>query len=172
MPAWFRRRGPAGPAATGHDPADGSQHTQLAILATYAAAPAGVSERGIGGTAGWEALPGAQNPNQQIGMYAGSLLNQYPARVDGPQKHSAVEWLYPGWRTPVKVGAPQSPQTSQQMANIAGAQRYGSMFQGPLGPLTAQGATENVTTQQIRATGVAALEWARKLNPAYNSSGG
>jgi hypothetical protein len=121
----------------------------------------------VGGTAGWRALPGFVPTAYQTGAYAGQLLNQYPARIDGPQLHSGREWGRTGWDYPTATPLPGNGQLGQTQRpnNIAGAQRYGSLFSGPIGPITAQRNAALVAIAQVKTSGLQAVQWAKALNP-------
>lgn len=118
------------------------------------------------GTAGWRAFPGVLAPHEQIGAYAGSMLNQFPAMLPGVQLHSGREGHNTHYFTPtaqpVYLGG--LSQTTRPN-NIAGAQRYGSMFGGPIGPITAQQNQAAVYAAQVKQSGLAALGWAKALTP-------
>lgn len=154
-------------------PATDGPRMQAAYPALAPVAPLGVSAAGIGGTAGWRPLPGQQNPSQQIGMYAGSLLNQFPAYLPGVQRSSGVEFLSSRWYYPTTgpVALGGLTQTTRPN-NIAGGQRYGSHFSGPIGPISAQANAAAVVAAQVKQSGLAALNWAKRLNPAYNTVAG
>lgn len=120
----------------------------------------------VNGTAGWAPMPGAQHPSQQIGVYAGSLLNQYPAYIPGVQLHQGVESLMPRWYTPTAFALPPGStnlQTTQRPNNVMGGQRYGSQFSGPIGPISARKNQANVVAAQVRQSGMQALQWAQGL---------
>ena len=143
-----------------------------AVVSASPILPAPPSSAGINGTAGWAALPHI-SPQAQIGAYGGRLLNRFPANLPGVQLHSGREWLQcgTGWYYPSLVPLPNgSIQQTQQLTNLPGAQRYGALFSGPIGPITAQRNAALVTVAQIRQSGAAALQFARNLNPGSSSS--
>lgn len=144
-----------------------------AILALSPVLPAMPSQAGIGGTAGWAPFPGYVDRAQQTGAYAGRLLNQFPANLPGVQLHSGREWGSSSWYYPAVAPIPNgSIQQTQQPVNLPSAQRYGSLFQGPIGPITAQRNAALVVAAQIRQSGQSALQWAAALNPANQQQGG
>lgn len=121
----------------------------------------------IQGVAGWRPMPGSQNPSQQIGAFNGSLLNQFPARIDGVQLHSVREFGNPYWYTPTRFPLPVGStnlQTTTRPNNLPGAQRYGSQFSGPIGPISARKNQANVVAAQVRQSGLNALRWAEGLS--------
>lgn len=129
--------------------------------------PAPPSQAGIAGTAGWAPFPGYVPEAAQTGVYAGRLLNQFPANLPGVQLHSGREWGSSSWYYPAVVPLPNgSLQQTQAPVNLPSAQRYGSLFQGPIGPLDAQKNAALVVAAQIRQSGQSALQWAAALNPA------
>lgn len=158
-----RRRAPAPPQGLALGaPAVG------AVVAAQPILPAPPSAAGIGGTAGWAPLPGYVSTQAQIGAFNGRLLNRYPANLPGVQLHSGREWLQggSGWYYPSTTPLPNgSIQQTRQYTNLPGAQRYGSLFSGPIGPITAQQNAALVTVAQIRQSGASALQFARNLRP-------
>jgi hypothetical protein len=124
---------------------------------------------GIQGTAGWRAMPGsvAYSPTQQQGAYNGTLLNQYPAYIPGVQLHSGREWGNPHWFTPTAYALGPNEtnlQTTTRPANVAGGQRYGSRFSGPIGPLSVKKNQANLQAAQVRQSGLSMLQWAQGLS--------
>lgn len=128
--------------------------------------PPVVPPMGPGGyTAGWAAIPATLAPWQQIGAYAGSMLNQFPANLPGPQLHSGREWGSTDWYTPTTSYVPNgSVQLTQTPGQYAGAQRAGSIYGGPIGPLTANKYAAAVTAAQVRQSGLQAMNWALSLS--------
>lgn len=131
---------------------------------------------GIQGTAGWKAVPGSASysPVEQIGAYNGSLLNQYPAYIAGVQLHSGREWGNPHWYTPTAYALGPNEtnlQTTTRPANIAGAQRYGSRFSGPIGPLSVKKNQANLRAAQVRQSGLSLTEWAQGLSQVASGAG-
>lgn len=138
-----------------------------AVVSVAPVLPALPSAAGIGGAAGWAPMPGYVPAAAQTGTYAGRLLNQFPANLPGPQLHSGREWGNSSWYYPAVRPLPNgSAQQTQQHNNLPGAQRYGSLFSGPQGPITAQRNAALVAANQIRQSGQSALRWAAALNPA------
>jgi hypothetical protein len=114
---------------------------------------------------GWAPLPGAQGAHQQIGAFAGQMLNQYPANIPGVQLHSGREGNNPGWYYPSLTVIPNGNlQQTQRPNNVNGGQRYGSLFSGPIGPLSARRMAANVAAQQVRQSGLTAMQWAQGLS--------
>lgn len=125
----------------------------------------GPSAAGIGGTAGWAPMPGAQHPSQQIGVYAGSLLNAFPAAPVGVELHSGREWGSAAYYTPATTYLPNgSVEQTQRPNNVSGGQRYGSLFSGPIGPISAKANAAQVAAAQVRQSGLAATRWAQGLS--------
>lgn len=123
------------------------------------------STAGIAGTAGWAAIPGTLAPWQQVGAFAGSRLNQFPAYIPGVQLHSGREWGNSDWYYPTRTYLPNgSVQQTQQAASDPGGQRYGSTFTGPIGPLSAKRNAAAVTAAQVRQSGMQNLAWAQGLS--------
>lgn len=124
---------------------------------------------GPGGlTAGWKPGPGIPNPQQQIGAYDGGMLNQFPAYLPGPQLHSVREFGNSGWYYPSLTPLPNGNLTQTTTPNnVPGAQRYGSLFSGPIGPISAKKNAARLAAQQVRQSGLAATTWGLTLNPAY-----
>lgn len=168
----FRRRRP--PATTG-TPADQLAPAPVgfgAVVSVAPVLPAAPSAAGIGGTAGWAPFAGYVPPEHQTGQYAGRLLNQFPANLPGAQLHSGREWGNSGWYYPAVRALPNgSQQQTQQHAYLPGAQRYGSLFQGPIGPLDAQRNAALVVAAQVRQSGQSALAWAAALKPGGGGRG-
>lgn len=110
-------------------------------------------------------MPGQQHASQQIGMFDGTLLNQYPVNLPGVQLLSGREGNNPRWYYPTLAPTPlgNNQQTTQGTA-FAGAQRFGSMFGGPIGPITARLFAARVSAAQVRQSGLQAMTWARGLN--------
>lgn len=166
-----RRRQPAGvvPVTEQFPPGAGTG----AVSALAPVLPAAPSQAGIAGTAGWAPFPGYVDPTRQTGAYSGRLLNQFPANIPGVQLHSGREWGSSNWFYPAVAPVPNgSIQQTQQPVNLPSAQRYGSLFQGPIGPLDAQKNAALVVAAQIRQSGQSALQWAAALNPANQQQQG
>lgn len=169
----FRRRTPASaPAEAYAATANGGPFFQpMAIQSNQPAVAQLPKFNPAALTAGWKPAPGFQNPSQQIGMFAGQMLNQFPALLPGPQLHSGREWgnssYYTPYAKPAVVGNGGLTQTTRPN-NVASAQRYGSIFQGPIGPLSATKMQADVVAAQIRQSGVSMLGWAQALTPGGN----
>jgi hypothetical protein len=114
---------------------------------------------------GYRPLPGVAAPWQQKGLYGDQYLSQFPAYYNQPQLHSGTDWLAPGmyFYTPTVSVLPTFEQ-SQRPANIAGAQRFASGLQSPLGPLSARALFARVTQAQVSQSGASALSWASQLS--------
>lgn len=116
-------------------------------------------------TAGWRGMPGTQNPSQQIGVYDGQMLTQYPANLPGPQLLNGRVGNNPGWNFPLLAPAPLgNNQLTTQGTADPGSQRYGSMYGGPIGPISARKYAARVTAAQVRQSGLQAMQWARGLS--------
>ncbi len=116
------------------------------------------------GTAGWAPGYGSPSPNQQIGRYAGGLLNQYPASPSGVMLHGGREWGSSHWYYPAVSVIPNgSTQQTTRPNNVMGAQRSGSIFGGPIGPVTARLFRARVADAQVRQSGLSASDWAQGL---------
>lgn len=126
-------------------------------------APGGSRANIQGTVTGWRPMPGSQNPSQQIGAFDGQLLNQYPALVPGVQLHCGREWGNSRWYYPVVGGAESNDTQTPRPQMISGGQRFGSIYSGPIGPIAAQQLKQNVAYQQVRQSGMAALDWAAAL---------
>lgn len=120
-----------------------------------------------GTQAGWAPFGYGQHPSDQIGAYAGQLLNQYPANIPGVQLSNGrqasgvgAHWYYPAL-TAIPNG---SLQQTQRPNNVTGGQRYGSRFTGPIGPVNAKRAAAALSAAQVRQSGLAAMQWAQGLN--------
>lgn len=123
--------------------------------------------------AGWAPFGHGQSPVQQIGAYAGRMLNQYPAIIQGTQRHSVREFGNSRWFYPVARPTPLGNLSqTQQNAMVPGSQRYGSRFSGLLGPINSRQVTGAVVAQQIRQSGLQAMNWAAGLNPLNNAGSG
>lgn len=119
----------------------------------------------IAGTAGWAAIPFTLAPWQQIGAYAGGLLNGYPANIPGVQLHSGREWGSSHYYYPQISYLPNgSVQETAFPAQRPTAQRYGSTYTGPIGPVSAKQNAAAVTAAQIRQSGMQAYQWAKGLS--------
>lgn len=147
-----------------------------AIVATSApiAAPRHPGGPQWGTEAGWAPFGQGQAREQQIGAYAGQMLNQYPAMISGVQLDNGLSdsgvgsrWYYPAL-TAIPNG---SLQQTQRPNNVIGSQRYGSIYSGPLGPVNAKAATAAVAAAQVRQSGLAAMGWARGLNLGQGGNG-
>lgn len=117
----------------------------------------------IGGTAGWRPFGVGAQPNEQIGAFDGSLLNQFPAKWDEPQLWGGVIGLNSHWQVPTVSVLPYWVQT-QRPTNLPSAQRDASRYTGGIGPLTARRFRANVTAAQVRQSGAQAMAWASDLN--------
>lgn len=114
---------------------------------------------------GWKSMPGFQNPSQQIGMFDGQLLNQYPAMLPGVQLHQGREFGNPFWYTPTQTYVPNGTvQLTQKKGQVPGASRNGSTYQGPIGPVSARTYKAAVTQAQAAQSGLANLAFASNLN--------
>lgn len=120
------------------------------------------SARGIGGEAGWRAFGSGQHPSAQTGAFDGTLLNQLPANIPGVQLWNGVAGMTQGWYFPSRSVVPSFQQT-QQMVNLAGAQRRGSMFTGPIGPVSARLYRARVTAAAVPQTSLLSQPWAQLL---------
>src|ERR1700742_2814802 len=141
-------------------------------LLTVGPVPVDARSPNLLGLAGWAPGPGTPHPSQQIGLFAGRMLNQYPAIVPGIQRHSVREFGNSRWNVPLAVPSPLG-NLSQTMnyANLPGAQRRGSQFSGLLGPINSRQVTASGVAQQIRQSGLQAMNWAAGLNPLNNTGG-
>lgn len=120
---------------------------------------------------GWRAFGAGQHQSDQIGAFAGSMLNQTPANIPGVQLHQGVEGLNPKWYYPAVSALPYGSQMqTQQLAAVLSASRYGQTYTGPIGPLSARANAQRVADQQVRQTGVQALAWVRSLGNGLNPS--
>lgn len=118
-----------------------------------------------GVTAGWAPGYGTPHAQQQIGRFAGTMLSQYPARIDGVQLHSGREWGCSSWYYPtVRPVVNGSVQQTQQPAALPGAQRYGSRVQSAFGPISVRQMNANVAAAQVRQSGLQAMQWAQGLS--------
>lgn len=134
----------------------------VGALNPYLSAPTPTGPNGL--TAGWKPMPGFQNPSQQIGLFDGQMLNQYPARVDGVQLHSGREWGSSHWYYPSLTALPNGNLTqTTHPNNITGGQRYGSIYNGQPGPLSVKANAAQLAAQQIRQSGLSAMQWAQNL---------
>lgn len=116
--------------------------------------------------AGWAPMPGAQHPSQQIGVFAGQMLSQYPAMLPGAQLFQGREAGNSQWYYPALTVIPNGNlQQTQANAVVAGGQRYGSIYSGPIGPISARAAQAAVTAAQVRQSGLSAMSWAKDLTP-------
>lgn len=148
------------PAPAGNDEPAGT------VRAVQTGAPAAYPQHAHrnGGTTGWAPMPGAANPSQQVGMFAGQLLTQYPTNVPGVQLKNGREGASSRWYYPTATYAPlgnigQTPRPGV----ISGGQRFGSIYSGPMGPIQAQELKQQVAIAQVRQSGMAALDWAAAL---------
>lgn len=117
-----------------------------------------------GVTTGWRGMPGVQNASSQIGLFDGQLLNQYPARVDGVQLHGGREWGSSHWYYPSLTPLPNGNlQQTTHPNNITGGQRYGSIYSGQPGPLSVKANSAQLAAQQVRQSGLQAMQWAQNL---------
>lgn len=153
----------AAPLYVQPDEAD-SQVVSLVGVLPFAL-PSNASGPQWGVVTGWAPMAGYISQPQQIGMFAGQLLNQYPAMLPGVQRHSGREWGNSRWQTPSKTPTPNGNlQLSQTPAQLAGGQRYGSLFSGPIGPVSARKNAAAVTRAQVQQSGLASLAWAQQLS--------
>lgn len=172
----FGRRAPASAPAEAYaaTATGGPFYEQMAIQSNSPTVPSIPQFDPNALTAGWQAAP-VVAPWQQIGAFNGRMLNQFPARLEGVQLHSGREWgnsaYYTPYAQPGAVGNGGLTQTTRPN-NIASAQRYGSIFQGPIGPLSATKMQADVVAAQIRQSGVSMLGWAKGLTAAQASQGG
>lgn len=137
-----------------------------AITASAGVPTEEISSDHIGGTAGWAPFGHGQHPSDQIGAYAGSPLNQFPANVPGVQLHEGVEFLSSAWYYPSISAIPNgSIQVSQHEANLPGAQRYGSQYSGAVGPTNVRLFRRRVAAASVQQTALLAQPWAGILAP-------
>lgn len=116
------------------------------------------------GTAGWLPGYGAPHPSQQIGRFAGTMLNQFPAAPRGVQLHSGREWGNSNWYYPSVAPLPNgSVQQTQRPTNLPGGQREGSRYTGAVGPISVKLYRAAVAAAQVRQTGLSASPWADGL---------
>lgn len=114
----------------------------------------------------WAPGYGTPNASQQIGNPGRGtvLLSQFPAMVVGVQRHQGREFGNSGWYYPALTSLPNGSVTqTTKPNNVTGGQRYGSIFSGPLGPLSSKKLAANVNAAQVRQSGLAAMEWAQGL---------
>lgn len=110
------------------------------------------------------AMPGAQHPSQQIGLFGDVQLSQFPARWEGAQLNCGVNGLSSRLYTPSRSTTYTFQQTQYPDQTLS-AQRFGQTYTGPVGPLNVARMEANVVAGQVRQSGLAALSWARKLTP-------
>lgn len=114
----------------------------------------------------WAPLPGYVSEQQQKGAFAGRLLNQFPAKVDGVQLQNGRLNNNPGWNTPGVTFSPTGYGTpTTQQNNLPGGQRVGQRYGGGIGPISARRNMQAVIAAQIRQSGASALKWAEGLSP-------
>ncbi len=148
-----------------------------AIMAITAPAPTPTHRGGPmpGVVTGWRANGDGQHATQQIGAFAGQLLNQYPANIPGMQLDNGRQGAGVGahWYYPALTAIPNgSVQQTQRPNNIVGGQRWGSMYSGPISPISAKQNAAAVTAAQVRQSGLQAMAWARGLNlGTYGAAG-
>ena len=117
-----------------------------------------------GYAAGWKAAGHGQHPSDQIGAFDGQMLTQYPTNIPGVQLKGGTEGMRSNWYYPSMTSIPLgSIQQTTRPNNITSGQRWGSQYSGPIGPATAQAMRANVTTAQVRQSGLAAMYWAQGL---------
>jgi hypothetical protein len=114
--------------------------------------------------AGWAGM-GVLHPSDQIGRFAGTQLTQVGGYVTEVQRWQGVEGTSSAWIVPPQVNAGYGWQLSMHTGNAAEAQRLLDGNNGGLGPITARAMRANVTAQQIRQSGLAAVQWAQALSP-------
>lgn len=156
-------------------PASDAVGVKQMAFQTVAPAVPQFSQAGIGGTAGWRPMPGqapGYHADQQIGAYAGSMLNQFPALLPGMQLLNGREGGYSGYYTPTAFPVTNGGLSqTQNPSNVPGGQRWGQAYGGPLGPISVAQLRANVTAQQVRQSGLAAMSWAKGLSPTYVDGG-
>jgi hypothetical protein len=143
----------------GHRPAPAAAVVSIAPVVT-----GGLPTGPHGLVNGW--APGYGNPHasQQTGRFSGPPLTQYPARVDGPQLHGGREWGTTAWYTPTRfvqpAGGPTQVGTTGTPVPVL---RNGSVYGGPIGPISSRAAQQNVAAAQVRQSGLSAMGWAKGL---------
>lgn len=135
-----------------------------AVQAPRALAPVPTGPHGY--TAGWAPGYGTPHPSQQIGRFDGQMLNQYPANIPGVQLHQGVEGLDSRWYVPTVSYQPNGAlvTSTTRPTNITGGNRYGAMFSGPSGPISARANAARVSAAAVRQSGLAASQWAQGLS--------
>jgi hypothetical protein len=121
----------------------------------------------LGTVTGWAPFGYGQHASNQIGAFAGQLLNQYPANIPGVQLDNGRQGAGVGsrWYYPSLTAIPNgSLQQTQRPNNVIGGQRYGSRYSGGIGPVTAKRNAAALTAAQVRQSGLAAMQWAQGLN--------
>lgn len=116
-----------------------------------------------GNNEGWKPLPTMGPAPLQIGVFAGQLLNQYPAYYTQPQLHQGVEGLRSNWFVPTRGVVPDFMATAYPQ-NVPGGQRMGSTYTGPLGPISSRRMQSRVVAAQVRQSGLQAMQWAQGLS--------
>lgn len=109
----------------------------------------------------WLPFPNVPSPWAQVGKGA-VWLSQFPAYYNQPQLHSGREWGSSRYYTPARSVLPDF-QMTQRPTNIAGGQRTGQSYTGPVGPLSARKLFARVTQSQVAQSGTSALSWASQL---------
>lgn len=151
--ALFRRKSapvlPAGPAVA----------VAVAPVRT-AAEPAGPH----GYTAGWAGL-GVIAAHEQIGRFDGTQLTMVGGYVTELQRFQGVEATSSAWIVPPQINAAYGRQLTMHTGSASEVQRMRDGSNGGLGPISARQMRTNVTAQQIRQSGLAAVQWAQTLSP-------
>jgi hypothetical protein len=141
-----------------------------ATVAHHGAAPMPTGSGGpmVPQTDGWAPFGHGQHPSDQIGAYDGGPLNQWPAYIPGVQLNNGVQYLRSGWYTPTRSVIPNAQTyATVAQANLPGAQRVGSRYTGPIGPITARLFKQQVTAESIRGTAMQAQPWAAGMVPDW-----
>lgn len=129
------------------------------------------SSANIGGAAGWRAFGHGQAASEQIGAFDGSPLNQFPVNLPGVQRYCGVEGLQSGWYYPTVTVVPAGASTVQQVqrgsgtSRLAGAQRRGQTFTGPIGPITAKVFRKRVLAASVDQSALSVESWANLAQP-------
>lgn len=114
-------------------------------------------------------LPGVLLPNAYQGGVGGAPVSMRGGFAAGLQRRSGTESMSAGWYYPPTTGAAAALgnpyAASQQRSGTPGAQRIGGAPNGSYGPITARAMRANITRAQITQSGLAAVQWARSLNP-------
>lgn len=152
--------------ATQDDPGIRAMYPVVVAVAPIRTAPPATPHPGGGvGHANAGAAAGVMTPHQYNSGYAGSpLLTQRPGRVDEIQLWQGVEGMSSFLYTPPRMLDPVGYSISQQSAYLPDVQRTQGGNRGGLGPITARKMRQNVTAQQMRQSGLSALQWAAGLS--------